>query len=202
MCFSASASFTAGTVLLIGGIVSVRKVEKPRQVPFAAIPLLFSLQQFTEGFLWMSIKNPDHAGWKPAATFVFLLFAQVIWPFWVPLSVWMIEKKGPRKKILLGFLCMGFVAACYLGTLHIRYDLDFPKAFMPVCAVFYFVCTIIPPLFSSLRRMPILGGIILCSFLISYVFFQEYLVSVWCFFAACISILVLYIDHSFSDAKT
>jgi hypothetical protein len=47
MCFSANASFGMGAVLMVAGIASVKKVNNLSQVIFAAIPLLFAVQQFS-----------------------------------------------------------------------------------------------------------------------------------------------------------
>ena len=45
MCFSAQASFTAGTVLLIVGAATVRRARARSELPYACIPLLFGIQQ-------------------------------------------------------------------------------------------------------------------------------------------------------------
>ena len=49
MCFSASASFSAGVALLGVSVLTLRATRAPRELPLAAIPLLFALQQLTEG---------------------------------------------------------------------------------------------------------------------------------------------------------
>jgi len=55
MCFSAGASFTAGTLLTFAGTETLRKVHKPSQIVFASIPLFFAFQQFAEGVLWLVV---------------------------------------------------------------------------------------------------------------------------------------------------
>ena len=57
MCFSATASFTAGALLIALGSVTVSLAAAPRERPFAAIPLLFGLQQLIEGGIWLSLQN-------------------------------------------------------------------------------------------------------------------------------------------------
>ena len=66
MCFSAAASFTAGAVLTGIGVATLRKVEHPTYYLFASIPLLFAVQQFSEGVLWLTLPsaNPDFGGLK------------------------------------------------------------------------------------------------------------------------------------------
>ncbi|RRJ46375.1 hypothetical protein EIM03_29860 [Pseudomonas aeruginosa] len=57
MCFSAPASFTAAAVLLGLGTVTMRRARSRRELPYAAIPLLFGVQQLLEGMLWLTF--PD-----------------------------------------------------------------------------------------------------------------------------------------------
>ena len=80
MCFSAGASFAAGAVLSIIGVGSIRKAQSPSQVLFASIPLVFSVQQVSEGVLWLALQNSKFESLAPLATYLFLFFAQVLWP--------------------------------------------------------------------------------------------------------------------------
>ena len=67
MCFSATASFSAATVIGGIGAVTIWKTARPgyvRVLPFAAIPLLFAAQQVTEGFLWLEIVKPVAGTWR------------------------------------------------------------------------------------------------------------------------------------------
>ena len=98
MCFSSTASFAAAAVLAAAGAVSLRKVQEPKQLIFASIPLLFSIQQLSEGFLWLALTNPVYAGMEKSSTLIFLVFAQILWPFHVPLAVFLLEKTGWRKR--------------------------------------------------------------------------------------------------------
>lgn len=51
MCFSASVSFSAGAVLSVIGVATLRQVKRPAEILFAATPILFALQQIAEGLL-------------------------------------------------------------------------------------------------------------------------------------------------------
>lgn len=57
MCFSAGASFAAGTALSIVGVLTVRNSRGARELPLALIPLLFGVQQLTEGVLCLSLNT-------------------------------------------------------------------------------------------------------------------------------------------------
>jgi hypothetical protein len=51
MCFSATASFVAGSALSAVGAVTITKAKRKAEIPFATIPLLFGIQQLTEGLI-------------------------------------------------------------------------------------------------------------------------------------------------------
>ena len=55
MCFSANASFIAGATISAIGVVTLKKVKAPSQIVFASIPLIFGVQQLSEGVLWLTI---------------------------------------------------------------------------------------------------------------------------------------------------
>ena len=46
VCFSVEADLVAGAALVPVGVLSLREVKKPDELPFAALPLLFALHQF------------------------------------------------------------------------------------------------------------------------------------------------------------
>ena len=52
MCFSANASFGAGVFLTSIGVIATKNISNKKQILFASIPILFGIQQITEGFLW------------------------------------------------------------------------------------------------------------------------------------------------------
>ncbi|MBJ7450464.1 MAG: hypothetical protein JHC71_00100 [Blastococcus sp.] len=90
MCFSATASFTAGTALIAVGAVTLHRAQGRKELPLAAIPLLFGLQQVSEGFLWVGLNN-GLAGLQAWSTYIFSLFSHVLWPRFVPLAFLLVE---------------------------------------------------------------------------------------------------------------
>jgi hypothetical protein len=203
VCFSAEASFTGSAVMSAIGVASLTRVKKPAQVLFAVIPLLFGIQQCAEGMLWLTLKSGLHERLQYAATYIFLITALVIWPTMIPLSARLMEKSKPRKKVLTGLMITGAVlslsyAFCLLfydvtpqiHGFHIRYVDDFPGVFVKIAFVLYLAVTIVPFFISSVKRMWFFGVLIAVSCIITGIFFAQYLTSVWCFFAACISIVV------------
>lgn len=62
------------------------------------------------------------------------------------------------------------------------------------------VATITPAFVSSVPRMWLFGIAVLLSYIVTAIFYADFIVSVWCFFAAVISALVYYILPSRSRA--
>jgi hypothetical protein len=76
MCFSAEASFAGGAVITAVGVATVVKSRQPEQKLFSTIPLLFGLQQFAEGALWITLKSGGYDRLQDAATYIFLITAR------------------------------------------------------------------------------------------------------------------------------
>lgn len=209
MCFSASASFGAGVVLSVIGVASIKKTQSPSQIPFASIPLLFAVQQITEGFLWLSLTDPAYASLQQAATYNFLFLAQVAWPVWVPFAILKLEPKERQRLIEKVLVGIGAVVSLYLAYClfsfhvdakvigyHISYKQDYPSALGRFGGLLYVIATIAPPFFSQIKRMWLLGASVLVSYVITTVLYTDYIVSVWCFFASIISMAIYAILHN------
>jgi len=205
MCFSASASFGASTVLLVIGAAAIKKSETMPQRLLACIPLIFSIQQFSEGVLWLSFMHTEYFYWRTMATYGFLIFAQIVWPFFVPLSVLQLEENPTRKKILAVTLCIGGLMAIYFSWCllsypvsasieghHVRYSLPFPLNKHYTDAA-YLTCTLVALLVSGNRNIRLLGLLFLVSLIVTKIFYNVYVTSVWCYFAAIISVMIVFI---------
>jgi hypothetical protein len=206
MCFSATASFGASTILLTIGIVTIKKAQSTPQRFLAVIPLIFSVQQFAEGGLWLSLTHSAYASLHNFFMYLFLAFAQVVWPIFVPLAILLLETEPVRKKVLLAFLAIGILTGGYLlfcilfykveafvSSHHIGYAQEFPLIHLRMSGVMYFIPTVVSAFISSVKPLRLFGGLILLSFIITKVFYSDYVISIWCYFAAIISLLILYI---------
>jgi len=214
MCFSATASFTASAVLVTIGVVAERRSATPAQRLLATIPFLFGLQQFTEGLLWIGLSHPGLDFFSKPAMYIFMIIAQVVWPILIPLSLLLLEKNATRKKVLGIFLGAGIIAAAYLfywiafqqltvniECYHINYRQSLPDITMKYGGIFYLSPIIIAPFFSTIKGFRLFSIVILLSYAIAQFFYAEYLASVWCFFAAIISIIILMIIHGLNKVE-
>jgi hypothetical protein len=206
MCFSAGASFTGGVFISFIGIVAIREVHKPSQLVFASIPLFFGIQQIVEGCLWVTLPDIDYVNIQKTATYFFLILAQVLWPTIIPLSVLLMEENKKRKRILrillgLGLSLSSYYSFCLLSFnvtpqimgYHIHYNTGFPDSLAMAAFIVYMVVTITPLFVSGIKRTHLLGILMFLSCLITAIFFTQYLISVWCFFAALISGVIFWI---------
>ena len=203
MCFSATANFVGSAVIGSIGIATLREVRHRRQFLFAALPCLFALHQFTEGFVWLGLDGvlPPKAAQMMGAAFV--LYAQGLLPFLLPLSVYMIEPEGRRRRrmlvfVLLGgalmlYILWGLIAAplqVYLNHHSIVYRN--PLVTNTAVAVLYVIATCGALLLSGFRYLLVLGianlvGLVTVAIVMAYAF-----TSIWCAYAAVMSILVYF----------
>jgi len=206
MCFSAGASFAGGAVITTIGIMTVRKNSEPSRKLFSAIPLIFGVQQISEGFVWVALQSSGHDLMLALASYIFLLAAVVLWPFIIPLSMLLMERSPERRKALWVFLAAGILTSVYYGiglllynvdpeisSHHIKYSNEFPRQFANLAFITYLLATLVPLFLSSTRRMWLLGALMTASCLVTGIFYKEFLTSIWCFFAAIISVVIYWI---------
>lgn len=196
MCFSTEASFAASLVLAVAGVATIKACPKPRLLLFAAVPLLFAVQQFSEGLIWLNhsthFLTDLHAHY---ASVVFLTFAMLVWPVWIPLSLCVAESVPWRKALI----AMDLVAGATLSALNlhaamsqkvsvaivnhsIQYLGDAPEQ------IFVYPLIVLIPLFvSSLKRIWVFGILTAITYTVAYYYYATAFVSVWCFFAAVAS---------------
>ena len=209
MCFSAGASFGASALLGVAGAIAVTRATTIRQRLFASIPFVFSVQQLAEGLLWLSLKNPSLEAGQSFFTYTFLVFAMMVWPVIIPFTIRLLEKDAKRKKIMNVLIGIGIIVFIGIGCVlilypvhvvathhHLHYRFDFPLVITKLIWLFdilYFMATIITPFISGIKRMKWLGIIFLASYVFAVIFYKGFVVSVWCYFAALLSVVVLWI---------
>ena len=200
MCFSATASFTAGALLFGIGVLTLKSANQPRELPFAAIPLLFAIQQLIEGVIWLTFSK-EAPLLNAVLTHVYSFFSHVLWPVYLPVAVLMIELPGPRRRSLIALAAAGTAVSAYLLYVllafpvvsrptgqHVEYDS--PHFYAAAVMTLYLVSTTVSPLLSTHRAVKVFGALALLSFGAAYYFYATWFISVWCFFAALLSIVI------------
>ena len=200
MCFSATASFIAGATLVTGGVATLRLASRPSEIPFAAIPLLFGIQQLIEGLIWLSFGSSPPLP-NPPLTFIYSLFSHVLWPIYVPFAVLMLEAAPWRRRALLATQVAGLAVGLYLLYYLVQFPVtsrvlgqhivyESPHFYIGVVMALYGSATCLSGMLSSHRIIQLFGVLALVTFLAAYAIHVATLVSVWCFFAAILSFIV------------
>jgi hypothetical protein len=200
MCFSSTASFSAGALLLLVGTACVRHTRSPREWPYALIPVWFGIQQLLEGALWLSLGQPQ-ACFSAQLTQGYSAFSQVFWPVYIPVAVCLLEPAGARRRLIALIATGGAVVGAYLAWYmaqvpvvayvqggHIAYV--FPHFHQPLATVLYLFAACVAPLVSRWVQVRWFGFFTSLSLLATAYFYAQWFVSTWCFFAACLSALV------------
>ncbi len=206
MCFSAEVSFGASAVLITTGALALKEVSKKEQILFAMIPVMFGLQQFLEGWVWVSLQNDNYDVLRMISVYGFLIFAQLVWPVWVPLSALKLEHDKKRKRLIVFSLSVGVILALilayrlvfydvngYIQEHHIFYRVGHFKSTNWWSGILYLLPALFPFIFSSNKKINILGYLMLLMFVVSKLFYLKYMISTWCFFAAVLSAFVWYV---------
>ncbi len=212
MCFSANASFVAAAVTATIGIATLRQARHARELPLAAVPLLFGSQQAVEGFLWLRLTGESGQG-VAELSLAFLIFAKALWPAYVPFAAVLVEPEPRRIGAMRLLLALGCALLVYALIGLVNYppsvaicgrsiDYGGNESGLSWPAVVYLLCTCAPLLLSSHSVIRIFGATVLTGFAVSaYAYFATY-ISVWCFFAAANSaLLYFHFSRSAMQAK-
>ncbi|MBI2379504.1 MAG: hypothetical protein HYV16_01935 [Gammaproteobacteria bacterium] len=200
MCFSAPVSLVAGAALSAVGVVTLRTARRPAELPFAGIPLLFGLQQLTEGLIWLSFRA-DGAWPSAQLTLVYSLFSHVLWPVYMPYAVALLETESRTRRVLAVCQAAGLGVGAYLLYTILRYPVsagvlgghigyDSPHFFVVPVVTLYLVATCVSSLTSSHRLIRAFGAATFAASVAAYAIHVATWISVWCFFAAVLSAMV------------
>ncbi|HVO29624.1 MAG TPA: DUF6629 family protein [bacterium] len=204
MCFSAAGSFfAAGTLTAIGCAAFTREVPPPSR-PALAIPFLFAAQQAAEGVVWKTMGTTGSA-LHAASVNTFLFFAICVWPVWMPWAALHVEKIPWRRRRIAGLFALGIVTAvvgaAYLAGFHntvvvtdgsLRYRLAPTTRVTGTIFLLAYCASAVLPFFLAWERwMKFFGAALAVSLLAASVIWNLTYLSVWCFFAAFLSIIVV-----------
>ncbi len=213
MCFSEPVSFITGGILLTGGVFAAWKAYNinKRYLPVSMMPVMAGLQQIAEGHVWMGLNDSDpNMIWWGAMSFI--LFSWLMWPTWIPFSIYFLEpEKSKRKRALLIFSMAGLVFGLLLYIPHlinpdwvrvsinnysIAYeDTMFLDYFIPRSLTYaiYIFLIVTPPLISTYFHMRIFGLTIISVLIIVWAFLSYAYISFFCLLAGIGTIHLIYI---------
>jgi hypothetical protein len=202
MCFSATANFVGSGVLGTIGVVTLTKVKHRRELLFASLPTLFAIHQFIEGFVWLGLDGIL----SPAVTHnmgeAFVLYAQGLLPFLLPLSVFLFEPDLKGRRRMLPFLILGGLTTLYMLWGLASYPLQIYIQHNSIVyinqatnnttlAILYVIATCGSLFFSKVRAMVLFGMANLGILLVVMAVRRYAFTSLWCAYAAAASIIIL-----------
>ncbi len=218
MCFSATVSYSAAAVLVSAGVYAVQQARRlhPPYWMWALVPIFFGIQQAFEGRVWQELDAGDASAVVPFAL-GFHFFSHFLWLWWFPLCSYLVE---PEKSNMIGKIRKRVFAGCaifgaFSGTLvysvmlfnpewmsvavrenSILYQFSVPyrsPIHIPITpAALYALTILVPLLFSSHKLIRIFGALIVVSVVLASEAYSYAYVSVWCFFAAALSLYLVY----------
>src|SRR5579871_6483334 len=202
VCFSATANFVGSGVLGTIGVVTLTKVKHRRELLFASLPTFFSIHQFIEGFVWLGLDGIL----SPAVTHnmgaAFVLYAQGLLPFLLPLSVLLFEPNVRDRRRMLPFAILGAGTALYMLWALTAYPLMVyvhgnsivyinQGTNNTTLAILYVIATCGSLFFSKVKDMVIFGAANLAILLVVMAVKRYAFTSLWCAYAAVASVIIL-----------
>jgi hypothetical protein len=202
VCFSAAANFVGSGVLGAIGVITLTKVKHRRELLFASLPTLFAIHQFTEGFVWLGLQGTLSSVVAHDMGAAFMLYAQGLLPFLLPLSVLLFEPDVKSRRRMLPFLIVGagttlyvlwaltaFPFQVYVKNHSIVYHDSATSSIL--LGALYVISTCGSLFFSKVRAMVLFGAVNLLLLLIVMAVKEYAFPSVWCAYAAVASVIVL-----------
>jgi len=202
MCFSATANFVGSGVLGALGAVTLTRVKHRRELLFASLPTLFAVHQFIEGFVWLGLDGTLSSTVTHNMGAAYMLYAQGLLAFLLPLSVWFFEPDERDRRRMLPFVLLGGATGLYVLWALAAYPTDIyvkansivyvnPATNHLAVAICYVVATCGAMLFSKIRSI-VLFGIANLVILLGVSAVKEYaFTSLWCAYAAVASLIIL-----------
>jgi hypothetical protein len=183
-------------------VVTLTHVKHRRELLFATLPILFAIHQFIEGFVWLGldgILSPAVAHDMGAA---FMLYAQGLLPFLLPLSVLLFEPDKKSRQRMLPFLVIGGATTLYILWALTAYPLQvyvkgnsivyINQATNNMAVALLYVIATCGSLFCSRIRMMVIFGAANLVILLAVMEFKRYaFTSLWCAYAAVASVIIL-----------
>jgi hypothetical protein len=184
------------------GVVTLTRVKHRRELLFASLPVLFAIHQFIEGFVWLGldgILSPAVAHDMGAA---FMLYAQGLLPFLLPMSVLLFEHTAKSRRRMLPFLMLGGATTLYILWALTAFPLELyvrgnsivyinQATNNEAVAVLYVIATCGSLFFSKIRMMVVFGAANLVILLAVMVVKRYAFTSLWCAYAAVASVIIL-----------
>lgn len=201
MCFSATANFVGSGVIGAVGAATLSQVRRAREVPFAALPLLFAVHQLIEGFVWLGLDGRLSSSVLRGAAAAYVLYAQGLLPLLVPLGIWSLEVKPRQRRRMLAFVALGALLSLYTLWALTAYDTrvyvrghsivyDNPGTEHGLLAVPYVIATCGAMFLSGYPYIVWFGALNAVGVIVTMWIKARAFTSIWCAYAAVVSVVI------------
>jgi Trk-type K+ transport system membrane component len=202
MCFSPDADYTAAAVVGVVGVETLRRVRHRRELIVGSLPLLFALHQFTEGFVWLGLRGEVSSGLGNTAKDIYVVYAYALLPMLVPVGLYLIEPSPRHRRWVLPFAVLGVAVGGLMLWEVTQYPIyaqehasciayNSSAPYLEQAAVVYVIATCVPALLSSRRYLQWFGILNIVGLAIAFSVREAELTSIWCVYAALVSVLIL-----------
>lgn len=202
MCFSPEADVVGGLLVGAVGIDALLHVRRRHDhLAFAVLPLLLGAHQLTEAFVWWGLRGEVPSVVEHLATWIYLLFAFVVLPVYVPAAIRALEPPGPRKSLMTVFIGTGVVVSAvlliamirgpvtaHLGNAHIGYRTELRAGLLITGS--YIVATCGAAIVSGYRWIAAFGCVNLIAVAALARLTIDGFASLWCGWAALTSLVI------------
>ena len=201
MCFSAEADFVSGAVTGAIGIAALTQARGARELPLAVLPLAFGLHQITEGFVWLGLEGKSSAAVGDVATYLYLAFAWALLPLLAPLAVILVEPLRARRRWMAALVILGGLVGVLLAERLVNGAITSEITDRTITyggagdlgtwlTVGYVIATCGSFVLSSRRYIVWFGVANLAAVAVVAGVQAEALTSLWCVWAAIMSVLI------------
>lgn len=203
MCYSATASFVGAAIIAPAGVASLAMVRDKREIPFAALPLLFAGHQALEGWTWLELDGASDAVLSGWGVHLWVLYAWALLPAYVPWAVWLVERDPRRRRWMVPLMGVGGLLAAFMAVQALQpeievsvvgQNLDYHLA-LPFSALWlalpYVLATCVTPVLSSSRWILGFGVANFVAMSAAALIQSKDYSSMWCTFAAFLSLMIL-----------
>ena len=180
----------------------MRHVGALKQIPLAALPLLFGLHQVSEAFVWWGLQGHVPNWVERVTVWIWLLFAFVALPALLPIAVDLVERSKTRQRVISAFAGLGAAVAIALAISifrgpigaeieghHVAFQVDAVSR-GGLLTTLYVVATCGALLACSYREIAAIGMMNLIAVPVLMWLTVSGFVSLWCFWAAIVSIVI------------
>ena len=199
-------------MLVTTGLYAMRQTRRlhPPYWMWALVPVFFGVQQAFEGRVWQML---DAGNTSAAVSYAlgFHFFSHFLWLWWLPLCSYLVESGKVRKRVSGGCAIFGAFAGTLVysvmlshpewmsvavrgHSIHYSFSVPYRSSFhlWLTPAAVYALTILVPLLSSSHRHIRIFGALVAVSMALASKVLDHAYVSVWCFFAAVLSLYLVY----------